>query len=717
MTNFLVDQSLMQAKKHAKKGQIAEAQKIYNKILEAFPKNNRALIGLASLGQVGPPDDVVKQLINLYNSGQLIEVVKKTEELLKQFSKSFVIWNIQGAANQSLGKISQASSAFKTVTILNPKSPEGFNNFGVTLKDQGKHKEALEAFNTALSIKPDYPETYNNIGLLYQCQGKLNDAITSYNKAISIKNDYADVYNNMGNAFQEKGDMKEAIKAYKNALSLRPNYAEAYNNIGDAFQEEGEHEKAIKAFNQALSIKPDFAEAFYNLGITLKDQGELQKAAEAFNKALSIKPDHAETYNSLGATLSKLGRFEESESSYKRALSLKPDYAEVYNNLGATLKEQGKLEEAEECITQAITSKPDYAEAHRQLSFIKKFYEYDEQFLKMEELYNDKNISLEQLCHLNFGLAKASEDLGEYDKSFKHYSEGNALRKKLLKYDISHDIKVFKQLKASYPSIPSISLDIKSFTNNPTPVFIIGMPRSGTTLVEQIISSHSQVTGAGELPYVAQLNGIMTQELNSVEPYNNSNTMELLKITENSLLTFRESYLTKLKSLSNGNIIVTDKMPHNFKHTGLIACAFPEAKIIHVKRNPAATCWANYKQYFVSKTIGYCYDLKDIVDYYGLYKDIMSFWNTSIGDRIYELDYELLTINQEDETRKLIKHLGLSWEDRCLSPEDNKRNVATTSNLQVREKVYQGSSEQWKRFKPFLNGVLDNLNKSYVKDI
>jgi hypothetical protein len=222
------------------------------------------------------------------------------------------------------------------------------------------------------------------------------------------------------------------------------------------------------------------------------------------------------------------------------------------------------------------------------------------------------------------------------------------------------------------------------------------MPRSGTSLVEQIISSHSEVTGAGELPFVSQFGDSLAQGLSQ------TNTSALIE--------FRKNYLTKLEKFSNGNFIVTDKMPINFLYGGLIAAAFPEAKIVHVKRNPAAVCWANYKQYFVPKTLSYCYALEDIVDYYGLYKNLMMFWEESLINRIYSCDYEMLTVNQEIETRKLINYLGLNWEEKCLSPQDNKRSVATASNTQIREKVYQGSSQQWKKYKPFLNGVFDFLD-------
>ena len=374
---------------------------------------------------------------------------------------------------------------------------------------------------------------------------------------------------------------------------------------------------------------------------------------------------------------------------------MKPDFAEAHYNLGITLQELGRLDEALASYKQAIALKPDFAEAHRMLTSIKKFDAQDEQYSKMLRIYLNEDISIEQRCHINFALAKACEDLGNIEKAYTYYSEGNELRKKILNYDINQDVELFQKLKSSYPKIEKNSLEPDNLSKSLMPIFIIGMPRSGTTLVEQIISSHLQVTGAGELNFAKQFGAAIATGITEV---NNQ-----------SLLDLRHNYLNKLQNVSNGNLIVTDKMPQNFRYIGLLAAAFPEAKIVHVKRNPAAVCWANYKQYFVSKNIGYCYAIDDVISYYKLYENLMDFWTSTLSKRIYNLDYEQLTVNQENETRQLIEYLGLDWDESCLSPQKNKRRVTTASNSQVRQKVYQGSSEQWKKYKPFLNGAFDGL--------
>ena len=397
----------------------------------------------------------------------------------------------------------------------------------------------------------------------------------------------------------------------------------------------------------------------------------------------------------MGVTIKELGRLDEALASYRQAIALKPDYAEAYNNLGIMLQELGRLDEALASYRQAIALKPDYAEAHRHFTLIKKYDGKDEHYSKMQELYLNKNISKEQRCHINFGLAKACEDLGNFEKAFQHYKEGNMLRKKLLNYDINLDLELFKQLKSSYAKIEKNSLEIEKLSKNLMPIFIVGMPRSGTTLVEQIISSHSEVTGAGELNFAAQFGGAIATGITEA---NNE-----------SLLDFRHNYLNKLQNVSKGNLIVTDKMPQNFRYIGLLTAAFPEAKIIHVKRNPAAVCWSNYKKFFESNSIGFCYEIDDIISYHKLYENLMNFWANTLSNRIYKLDYEILTVHQDTETRRLIKYLGLDWDEKCLSPQNNTRKVTTASNLQIRKKVYQGSSEEWKKYQSFLNGAFDGL--------
>ena len=567
-----------------------------------------------------------------------------------------------------------------------------------SLLEHYKNGRFSEAEKLAISLTQQFPKHefgWKVLGAILNQTGRVIDSLTAIEKSVQLAPQDAESHYNLGIVLQELGRLNEAKASYTQAIALNPVYTEAHNNLGNTLQELGRLDEAEASYTQVIALKPDYAEAHYNLGIVLQELGRLNEAKASYTQAIALNPVYTEAHNNLGNTLQELGRLDEAEASCRQAIALKPDYAEAHSNLGNTLKQLGRLDEAESSYTQAIALKPDYAKAHLILTSMKKFDGQDEQYSKMLELYLDENISDEQRCYINFGLAKACEDLGNFEQAFTHYSKGNELRKKLLKYDINQDVELFRQIKSNYPRIEHNSLEPDKLSKNLTPIFIVGMPRSGTTLVEQIISSHSKVTGAGELSYVAQFGTVIVNGFSEVN--------------DEVLLDFRHKYLAKLNNVSNGNLIVTDKLPQNFLYIGLIAAAFPEAKIIHVKRNPAAVCWANYKQYFKAEDIGYCYAINDVITYHKLYENLMDFWTNTLSKRIYKLDYELLTVNQENETRHLIEYLDLDWDEKCLSPQNNTRSVATASNVQIRKKVYRGSSEQWKKYQPFLNGVLDGL--------
>jgi len=568
-----------------------------------------------------------------------------------------------------------------------------------TLLDHYENGRFNEAEKLAVSMTQDFPKykyAWFVLAVILRATGRKSEALDASQAVVELSPQDAAAHSNLGVVLEELERLDEAEASFNQAIALKPNLASAHNNLGNTLKKLRRLDEAEDSYNQAIALRSDYTEAHYNLGNTLKELGSLDEAEASYAQAIALNPDLVEAHYNLGNTLKELGRFDEAEASYNKVIALRPDYAETHNSLGIMFQELGRFDEAEASYNQAIALKLDYAEAHRHLALMKKFDAQDEQYLEMEKLYLDINISEEQRCHINFGLAKACEDLGDFQQAFKHYSEGNELRKKFLNYDISQDVELFRKIKSSYSQIAQNSLKSDKLPKNLLPIFIVGMPRSGTTLVEQIISSHLQVKGAGELNFANQFGAAIATGITEV---NNV-----------SMFDFRGKYLDKLKNCSNGNLIVTDKMPQNFRYIGLLAAAFPEAKIIHVKRKPAAVCWANYKQYFVSNDIGYCYAIDDLVSYHKLYENLMGFWINALSNRIYNLNYELLTVNQENETRQLIEYLGLDWDENCLSPQNNSRRVATGSNLQVRQKVYQGSSEQWKKYQPFLNGKFDDFN-------
>ena len=523
-----------------------------------------------------------------------------------------------------------------------------------------------KALNNLLPItkkNPNYLLGWKILGAIYLQMGKLSDAHKINTNVIKLSPKDPEAYYNLAINLKAMNNITESIEAYKNAIMLKSDYVEAYNNLGLIFYE-------IENFNDAKSY---------------------------FIKTLSLLTGQS-SYTALinlGNTYKKLEDFNNAIDSYKKAIMSNNRVPEAYYNLGITYLILGDIQKSEINFEKAISIKKNYTDAHRQLSLIKKYKISDNHFRTLKSLYSDESFTELQKCHINFALAKAYEDTAQYDKAFNHYKEGNSQRKKILNYNIDIDIKYFQDIKKTYELLKTHD---SSFNDNIEikPIFIVGMPRSGTTLIEQIISCHTKVRAAGELTLVGKFGKLISK---------NSK-----KINDDDLLNFRNFYLSKIVSLSNKHQYVIDKMPSNFLYLGLIKTVFPQSKIIHVIRNPSSTCWSNFKRYFVSKEIGYCYDLLDITKYFKLYQSLMKFWKEEIiNNNTYDLNYDLLINNQEFEIKKLIKYLDLNWEDACMKPHLNKRAIATASNIQVREKIYQDSANDWLKYKKYLNNVFSEL--------
>ena len=662
-------------------GKVTESLDFLNKAIQLDPNYAEALInrGLIRLSQENKSDALVD-----------LELSHRLKPHIKQ------IWDLVVGLKLELKEYSEAIVILMKMIEIDPANEKLIVNLALChqhLKDFGS---AIEAYRKALAIKPDFVEVHINLGSALKKQGKLPEAIEAYNKALSIKPDYAEAHFNIGNVLKEQGKLTEAIGAYRKALDIKPDYAEAYYNLGVTLQGQFKLTEAIEAYKKTLSIKSNFVEAYNNIGIALKDQGNLDEALRAYKKAIALKLDYADAYNNMGVALNEKGKLEEAIQAYNKALDIKPHYADAYNNMGNTLKEQGKLEEAVKAYNKALSIKPDYAEAHRHLSLMTNYNSETTQIKEVKALLHRVDLNDSDRCKLLYANAKMQEDLGDLSAAFDSYVAGGRLRKKLLGYEFHQDEDLFDQIKETALHFKDIELNLIGKPIKNTPIFILGMPRSGTTLVEQIISSHSEVTGGGELEFVRKFGteiiaGLITCDLAAVS-------------------TFRERYLAELTKRADGHAFVTDKMPQNFRYIALICKAFPEAKIIHVKRTPEATCWSNFKHYFASQGLGYSYNLNNTVKYYGLYKDLMHVWYQSYNDRIYNLDYDKLTENQELETRRLVAYLGLNWENACLAPEENKRSVRTASNQQVRQKVYTGSSQAWRKYEGFIGAAFDGLH-------
>jgi len=537
--------------------------------------------------------------------------------------------------------------------------------FVFDLFKKGHYQKAIDYLQNLNIQYPKQPLLFNLAGVCFKELGDLEAAIKMLNIAISLNTNYAEAHYNLAVIFQSQKQIDLAINSYKRAIAISPKYADAYNNLGNLLLEIGQLQNSIQALEWAVAYKHDFAEAFYNLGNAFNAFGKPEKAIINFNKAIALKADYVNAYFYLALTFKDLGNKNDFLKNIKIVLNLKPNWGAAYFHL----------------------------------SQVTKFTKNDPLLIQMLDVLKKSNLDEVDKTNINFALAKAYEDSSEHSKQFKALDEANRLRKKSLKYDISRDQKLFYRIKEAFNPAPAI-LNKKHYKNsNITPIFILGMPRSGTSLVHQILDSHYQVHGAGELNYLNK----------AIFPFiKENNSFGKSGFSEKNLISIRHKYLDSISSFSSDEAYIIDKMPLNFRYIGFILSAIPEAKIIHTQRSPMATCWSIYKYFFNGNA--YSFNQEDLAKFYSLYLDIMKLWHRIFPDKIYDLNYEYLTSNQELETRKILEYCNLDWDENCLDFHINKTAVKTTSSMQVREKMYQGSSEVWRQYESYLQPLIKGLN-------
>ena len=595
---------LTRAKKIAKKGEIKEAKKIFEKIIKDSPHNQEAKKGLAALSldhqNIRPTQIQIDSVMELYSSGKIHEAITSINELTQNFPKEPLLFNIGGACYLA-----------------------------------------------------------------------------------------ADLIN-------------EAVKFFEKAIELKPDYAAAQYNLGVAFRTLKQTDSAIECFRKAIEINPAYPDAHNNIGLILLQYGKFFEAVEHFEWAVAYKPDFSQAYNNLGATLQELRKYDQAITNYEKAVNLDPNYAQAHHNLGISFQILGDEVKSINHYEKALLIKPDYGQAYQNISALKKYTKNDSQILTMQNLLSNKETLESEKIFLCFALAKAYSDINNSKDLYKCLDEGNRLRKKQLNYSIENSESLHSIIKKLFKSPKPISKkEISKTISSKQPIFIVGMPRSGTTLIEQIIASHNDVYGAEEINTMSNLISKILQDPSS---YGTKG------VPEKTLVSLRKEYLESLDRFGVSENIITDKLPLNFQYIGFILSAFPDAKIIHIQRDAIATCWSNFKHNFSSNGNGWAYNMNDLSRFYRLYIELMSFWHKSFPNKIYDISYENLTKNQEKETKNLLKYCELDWNKNCLEFHKTKRPVKTASALQVRKKIYQGSSEVWKEHKKYLQPIIDGLN-------
>lgn len=552
---------------------------------------------------------------------------------------------------------------------------------------KGELQQAYDLYYSVLDKFPKNTRALKGIAALRNSQQVRSVAVPSQAKINEIMQLY------------EAKQHELALGKVQALVKIFPLFPGLYNIAGVILAEVGQWENAIKAYQQALGLKPDYAEAHYNYAISLGHMKRTDEAILSLRSAVKADPNYAEAHNNLGNFQKDQSKMEEAISSYLRAIAIKPDFVTAYANAGKCYNYLGQQDKAIACYEKAIEIEPDLITLHLQLGKLIKYKAGDPRIEKLESVLENYEGEDKTEVLLNFGLAKAYEDSGDVDTTFDYLSAGNRLRKEQKKYTTQMDADLMSDIKSYFPAdVPATKARP---ANSKSTIFIVGMPRSGTTLTEQILASHSKVFGAGEM---SAMGDIMKPELTAFAEIKDRRLDDALRNT------IRATYLDALGRLNVPENIIVDKMPLNFLWVGFILAAFPNAKIINLNRDPVATGWSIFKYNFSSSGNRYAHDLRDIGEFYNLYKDMMVFWREKFPGKIYDLNYEALTEDQEGETRKLLEYCGLDWEAGCLNFHESSRVVKTVSSTQVRKKMYKGSSQAWRKYEKHLGPLLDALD-------
>ena len=504
--------------------------------------------------------------------------------------------------------------------------------------------------------------------------------------------------------FYKSGRYEEVIMRTKPLLKKFPKLIFFYNILSLAYNGKEEFEKAISVLNVAIKIEPNNAMALNNLGLIHSRKYDHIIAEEYLKKALEIKPDYLEASINLAAVKLEINQNDEAIKILKKIFEKNQNKYFLNFTLGNAYQQNGDFKKSQLYFDKCLNINPKNTAADKSISMMVK-YDNENQHLKNMEEKLEQPLSKENQMFLNFALGKAYEDCKKFKKSFLYYKKANDLKNENINFNIKNDKKLFNNKKELFLN-NEYQAELPEKETKKTIFFIVGMPRSGTSLIEQIISSHSRVYGAGELNFITNLinKKFIKNDVNFLK-----DKIENFKKKEFDEL--KNEYLESLKRYNFNEKYLIDKAPLNFKWIGFIFKSLPNSKIIHCNRNNMDICWSNYKNFFSSKKINYSYNFHNLGEYYKLYENLMTFWNSIYKDKIYNISYEKLTDNPEEEIKKLIKYCGLDWEENCLNFHKNKKSVTTASLAQIREPIYKSSVKNWENYLENLNDLKNILKK------
>ncbi len=659
------------------RGDIEKAIDLYNKSIALDPRFPEAY---SSLG------NIYKDL-GMFEKSETMH--RKAIEIKPDFADAY---NNLGGTLKELKKYDLAERATLKAIEIKPDFANAYSNLGNILKDQNKLKEAEAATRKAIKINPNFINAYSNLSGILKDQNKLNEAESNIRKAINLNCKIPVLYYNLGEILKDLGRLKDAEIASIEAIKLRPDFAEAYNNLGAINKELMKMTEAEKLTRKAIEINPNYTEAHNNLGLILSELGNLIEGEKAIRNAIKINPNYAIGYNNLGSILSSLGRQKEAKENTIKAIEIKYDFAEAHNNLSNIYRESGNLKKAKYYALNAIKFKKDLTRSYYSLSTLETSEENEnwKEYLFSKEILNNKK-KVENI-DIFFARSNLLHKDKQYIQSGKYLQEANQIKLSLYPSNCEQLIDKTKMLLDEYERRDK---KLEQIINNGDYIFIVGMPRSGSTLIESIISMNSNVYDLGE-------RNIFEESYLQWKDAQRSNN----KTNLNQL------YSSNIKEIYEDAKITTDKMLYNYQYAGIIATHLSNSKIIHCYRNPLDNILSIYKANFEGKGNSYACSLEDCSLVYINQDQIMDEYKKKHPSRIYSLNYDNLVRFPNKEIKDLVSWLEWDWEENYLSPHLNKRSVSTASSVQVRSPINSKSLGGWKNYKDMLKPAIDILSRT-----
>ncbi len=605
----------------------------------------------------------------------------------------------RGVKYHKAGRLRKAEQIYTNILKVHPDLADCLHLKGFVAHQLGKNETAIEFITKAIQQNPGDSSYHYNLSLPFLALNKLDEAISCLQRTIQLNPELIQAHVNLGNIFQELGRFDEAISHYNKAQQLSPDDPFVHLNMGNVLQSQGKFGEAISSYEKALSLHPAFAEAYYNMGNACKAQGKIEHAVSCYKSAVRLNPGDPNAFHNMGNSFQDLNKLNDAKACYQKAIQIRPDGIEAYYHLGDVFYNQGDFQEALFWHRKALELRPDCAEAFYSMVRGMKITKHDtKEIFEIADRLKECELSEDGRICMNFALGKVYDDLGMFEEAFQHYQKANELERSKHTYHSEESSDSITKIIQTFDAV--FFKHSNSWGNDSqAPIFIVGMPRSGTSLVEQIIASHPKVFGAGELDFFFKLERTLASEGRPVT------YPEYMQWFDREVaFSVANAYLDSIGNLSASNgkdLYVTDKMPHNFLYLGLIYSLFPNARFIHCQRHPLDNCLSIYFQKFTQEH-PYSYDLKELGLSYLDYRRLMAYWDEVLPAKILHVRYEDLVRGQEESSRQLIAYCGLEWDSQCLEFHKNTRPVFTSSNWQVRQPIYKSSMNRWENYDRFL---------------